>query len=532
MCEQLYTAGSNAVTNPFWGYRHDGGPDPGRCGNGGSALSGLAFAGAPYPVAYHGALFVADYVKSCLWALMPGSNGLPDPANVKTILSNVSPVDLETAPDGRLYYVDIALGTLNRLDSFGGNQPPIARFTATPPYGAVPLAVQFDASATSDDGPISNLTFAWDLDGDGQYDDATGITASRTYSASANVTVRLLVTDSSSATGTASVVVQPGNTPPTATIVTPTTGTTWAAGDTISFSGTATDAQDTLGPASMRWSVGLFHCATQTECHEHPQGTFDGVSSGSYVAPEHEYPSYLEVRLLVTDSRNLTNSATIRLDPKTVDVTFLTQPAGLQLTVGSGVVTTPTTITSVQGSRISVTANSPQNQGGSSYQFSSWSDGGARSHDIVPPVGGATYTANYVPGAPSAALLVVGDPAALASGDTVARSRLQGLGFSVTVVDDAATTAADASGKQVVVVSSSSNSGSVTTKFRTVAVPVVNWEAGLFDDFGMTAAAGGYVAGQRDLAIVTPGHPLAAGLSGTVSVASAAGDIAWGSPRP
>ena len=102
----------------------------------------------------------------------------------------------------------------------------------------------------------------------------------------------------------------------------------------------------------------------------------------------------------------------------------------------------------------------------------------------------------------------------------------------MTVVDDAATTAADASGKQVVVVSSSSNSGSVTTKFRTVAVPVVDWEAGLFDDFGMTAAAGGYVAGQRDLAIVTPGHPLAAGLSGTVSVASAAGDIAWGSPNP
>jgi hypothetical protein len=24
----------------------------------------------------------------------------------------------------------------------------------------------------------------------------------------------------------------------------------------------------------MHWSVILHHCATQTQCHEHPQGTF------------------------------------------------------------------------------------------------------------------------------------------------------------------------------------------------------------------------------------------------------------------
>jgi glucose/arabinose dehydrogenase len=531
MCEQLYAAGSGAVTAPWWAFRHDAGPDQARCGNGGSALSGLAFAGPPYPVAYHGGLFLADYTKACLWAMMPGSNGLPNPANIKTILTNVFPVDLEIGPDGRLYYVDIALGTVNRLDSFSGNQPPIATFTATPPYGAVPLAVQFDASATTDDSPISGLTFQWDLDGDGQYDDATGVTASRTYSASTNVTVKLLVTDQSTATSVASFVVQPGNSPPTATIVTPTAATMWAAGDTISFSGTASDAQESLGPASMHWAVALFHCATQTQCHEHPQGTFDGVAGGSYVAPEHEYPSYLEVRLRVTDSRGLTSDASVRLDPKTIPVTFVTQPAGLQLTVGSGVVQTPVTITAILNSRISVTANSPQTSGGSTYQFSSWSDNGAISHDIVPPAGGATYTANFVPAAPMAALFVVGDPAALGTGDTAIRNRLVALGYAVTVVDDAASTAADATGKQVVVVSSSVISTSVGTKFRTTSVPVVVWEAGLWDDFGMTASAGTYVAGQQNLVIAAPGHPLAAGLTGTQTVASVAGDIGQASPN-
>ena len=530
VCEQLYAAGSAAVTAPYWAYRHDAAPDPARCSNGGSAASALAFGGPPYPAQFQGALFVADYVKACVWALMAGTNGLPDPANIKTILTGVAAVDIETGPDGRLYYVDIVAGTLNRLDSFGSNQPPIARFSATPPYGATPLAVQFDASATTDDGAISGLTYAWDLNGDGLYNDATGVTASRTYSASANVTVGLRVTDSSSATSLASFVIQPGNTPPTATIVTPLASTTWASGDTISFSGSASDSQEALGPASMRWNVVLHHCFTLTQCHEHPQGTFDGVSSGSYVAGEHEYPSYLEFRLLVTDSRGLTNTASVRLDPKTVDVNFVSQPAGLALTVGSSVVTSPATVTSIVGSRISVTANSPQTLNGSSYRFSTWSDGGAMSHDIVPPSTGATYTATFVPG--GAALLVVGgSPTTLGPGDTAVRSRLEGLGYTVSVVGDTASTAADATGKQVVVISSTSLSSNVNTKFKSSTVPVITWEGGLFDDLGMTAPSGTQLTGQTSLAIVTPGHPLAAGLSGTVVVTSTAGDFTQGSPN-
>jgi hypothetical protein len=232
----------------------------------------------------------------------------------------------------------------------------------------------------------------------------------------------------------------------------------------------------------------------------------------------------------VTDSRGLTNNVTRRLDPKTVAVTFVTQPAGLQLTVGSGVVTTPATITAILGSRISVTANSPQSLSGSSYQFSSWSDGGAGSHDIVPPAGGATYTANYVAGAPLTALLVVGDPAVV-GGDVAVRSRLVALGYTVTVVDDGLSTPADATGKRVVVISSTSSSANVNTKFRTVGVPVITWETALYDDLGMTAATGTFVAGQQNVVIAAPGHPLAAGLTGTVSVTSTAGELGQGSPN-
>ena len=51
----------------------------------------------------------------------------------------------------------------------------------------------------------------------------------------------------------------------------------------------------------------------------------------------------------------------------------------------------------IVGSKNSVSAPSPQTVGGHSYQFSSWSDNGAQSHDVVAPGAAATYTATYTP---------------------------------------------------------------------------------------------------------------------------------------
>ena len=59
------------------------------------------------------------------------------------------------------------------------------------------------------------LTYAWDLDGDGQYDDATGVTASRTYSVGGDVEVGLQVSDPPGATRTTSRTVSVANGPPT-----------------------------------------------------------------------------------------------------------------------------------------------------------------------------------------------------------------------------------------------------------------------------------------------------------------------------
>jgi PKD repeat protein len=290
-------------------------------------------------------------------------------------------------------------GTIRRIRYFDQNQPPIAVANASPTNGPAPLTVAFDGTPSSDaDGDA--LTYAWDLDGDGTFDDATTPTASFTYTQPGTYTAILRVTDPSGASDTASVTISAGNTPPTAMIDTPVVGTTWKVGDTITFSGHATDAQEGTLPASwLTWSLILNHCPST--CHEHPLQTFAATASGSFVAPDHEYPSHLELRLTATDSGGLNDDESVQLDPQTVDLTFESVPLGLSLAVGSSSEATPFTRRAILGSTLSVSAPSPQASGGTAYEFASWSDGGAETHTIVANAS-ATHRAEYQvrPGGP------------------------------------------------------------------------------------------------------------------------------------
>jgi hypothetical protein len=89
------------------------------------------------------------------------------------------------------------------------------------------------------------------------------------------------------------VTVTAGNTPPTAAITGPAASLRWKVGDTVSFSGAATDAQSGTLPASaLSWALVLRHCDGGGNCHAHPLQSWDGVASGAFTAPDHEYPSY------------------------------------------------------------------------------------------------------------------------------------------------------------------------------------------------------------------------------------------------
>ena len=277
----------------------------------------------------------------------------------------------------------------------GGNTPPQAVASANPTSGPPPLNVQFTGSGSSDpDGDA--ITYAWDLDGDGAYDDSTLANPSFTYTTAGTYQARLRVTDArgaSSVSAPVTITVGGGNTPPTPVIDTPSSSLTWAVGDTINFSGHATDAQDGALPASnLTWELILHHCTTG--CHTHLVETRTGVASGSFMAPDHDYPSSLEIRLTARDSGGLTATASVNLQPRTANLTFQSSPSGLQLTAGSTTAQAPFTVAAIVNTNLQLTAPN-QRYRGKNYVFVSWSDGGARSHGITVPATNATYTATY-----------------------------------------------------------------------------------------------------------------------------------------
>jgi glucose/arabinose dehydrogenase len=403
LCEGLYADGAAAVASPYYTYSHSGLVVPGEtCPSGGSSTAGVAFypaTGGSFPADYRGALFFADYTRDCIWVMKTGGGTLPDPANRATFAAQASnPVDLEVHPTtGELWYADFqGAGAVRKIRFAGANTPPTAVAAATPTNGPAPLAVSFDGGGSSDPDPGASLSYAWDLDDDGAFDDATTPTASWTYQEPGTYTPELRVTDNLGASDTDAVTVTAGNTAPTATITSPAASLRWKVGDTVSFSGGASDPQDGTLPASaLSWSLVLHHCDSGGNCHQHPVQTFPGVASGSFTAPDHEYPSHLELTLTATDPDGLRDTDTVRLDPQTVDLTFQTSPSGLQLAVGSAAEAAPFTRTVIVGSNNSVTAPTPQTLGGLGYDFQSWSDGGARTHTLVAPATATTYTATY-----------------------------------------------------------------------------------------------------------------------------------------
>ena len=185
------------------------------------------------------------------------------------------------------------------------------------------------------------------------------------------------------------------NQPPVPVIDTPAPTLTWKVGDSISFTGHANDPEQGALPASsLTWTLFIQHCPSN--CHPHTVQSWPGLASGSFAAPDHEYPSYLELHLVATDVGGATGTTTVRLDPQTVNLNFSSSPQGLQLSVNASSATTPFARTVIIGSSNSMSASSPQVLGGTTYEFSFWSDGGAPTHNVVASATPVTYTASYV----------------------------------------------------------------------------------------------------------------------------------------
>jgi glucose/arabinose dehydrogenase len=383
-CTDMY-ATPGATTAPYFSYRHDQNVVPGDgCAPGTSAISALSFTqGLSWPSRYDGALVFGDYARGCIWVMLAGTDGMPDPTQVELLESGVGgPVDLQVGPDGALYYAAIGAGEIHRITYVSGNVPPTVVLTTNTDNGPLPLTVQLDASGSTDPDTPGPLTITWDLDGDGNCNDATGPTASETFTVAGTYQLRACVTDADGATATKTILIYAGNSRPVPVITAPDESLKWTANQTIDFAGSATDAEDGPLPASaLRWDILLDHCDAFT-CHQHFVATFEGVDHDSFQALDHEYPSHLEIRLTATDSQGLTGTTVVTIQPDTVTLEVDTNPSGLFVTNQAASGPSPLVQTVIKGATIPIGVDSPQALGGVSYEFGSWDDGGAQGHTV------------------------------------------------------------------------------------------------------------------------------------------------------
>ena len=309
ICEDLYALGT-ATSAPYWGYDHEAPAVPGEdCdidpNTGkpiGNQIGGVNFypATGSFPAAYHNALFFADRLRNCMWAMLPDTDGIPERSRVIPFGQHLDrAIDIEVAPDGDLLYLDQDDESLRRIEWAGNssNQAPVADAQADTVTGNRPLTVTFDAGGSSDPDPGDLLIYEWDLDGDGELDDSTAKVPTHTYLAGGTYTVTLRVTDTSGATATDTVQITVGS-GPVGSIDTPTAGTTWATGEVIGFSGSGTDAEDgTLAPSALDWDVVLVRCPTPGSCQETPITSVQNAAGGSLTAPDSDYPAHIDIRL-------------------------------------------------------------------------------------------------------------------------------------------------------------------------------------------------------------------------------------------
>lgn len=371
--------------NPVYAYPHT--PPPGRSG---SITSVTVYTGDALPAEYQHKVFVADYTLHWMKVLTFDSTYTNVVHEQMLDTDAGTTVQLLQGPDDNLYQLNIYPGALYRIAASGGNRAPTAVLTATPSSGYSPLTVQFSSAGSSDPDPGTTLTYNWDF-GDGGTSAAANPV--RTYNANGNYTVTLTVSDGER-TNTASQKVVVGSTPPDVQILTPINDSRYNAGNVISFSATATDAEDgDLPDSAYNWRV-IFHHAE----HIHPYVDSVVGPSGTVALATNEHnvaTTWYEISLTVTDSSGLSTTKSVNIKPNLVTLTFGSNEPGAVYTVDGVPHTGTFSEQAVVGVVRHLDAGSPQTVADGQLVFNHWSDGLGQAHEISTPGSNTNYTVYF-----------------------------------------------------------------------------------------------------------------------------------------
>jgi glucose/arabinose dehydrogenase/chitodextrinase len=379
---------NTAFTNPLLAYKRE------EFNSTQAAITGGVFYnGSMFPSQYQGKYFFADETNQFIRVFDPAVQR--QSTGFGTTVGHV--LDLDVGPDGALYGLTHTVGDFTarivRISYVGSvNRAPTAVSGADKTAGALPLTVNFNGNGSSDpDGDA--LTYSWNF-GDGTT--GTGKTVSHTYSTKGKYNAVLTVNDGKGGSNSApAIVVTPGNFAPVVSINAPANNSLYSGGDVISYSGSASDPEDGMYPASkFDWTIELHH-----EDHVHPfLDDIDGVSGGSFTIPrdlEVDPVQFFRIYLKVTDSVGVTTTSFIDIQPRKSTFTLASNVAGARLNLDGVDEPAGTSTLGVVGTRRRIEAPEFQTVGGQSYQFVGWSDGGNIAHDILTPSSNTTYTATY-----------------------------------------------------------------------------------------------------------------------------------------
>ncbi|MDP9226079.1 MAG: PQQ-dependent sugar dehydrogenase, partial [Actinomycetota bacterium] len=385
------SGGATGYTDPVWQYNHSTGTPTGCAIMGGDFYNPAV---AQLPAQFVGTFIVADHCEGWVKSVDFAHGNV-----VRDLFTGLEqPVSIKIGSQGQIYYLQRMLngvsgGGLFRVDFTGGSPLSITQQPQNQTT-AIGGSATFSVSATGGTGPIK---YQWQRNG-ASIAGATSSTYTLTNAqpGDSGARFRARVSDgTTSLTSRAATLTVTTNHVPVATIVTPEAGATYAAGNTLSYSGTGTDQEDGNEPRSrFTWEV-VFHHNTHTHDFILP---YSGAKAGSFVVPndnETDADVWYRIHLTVTDSQGASTSVFRDVLPRTSVVTLQTSPAGLQLTLDGTQFTSPTTFTGVEGIVRRIGAPSPQALGPTTWRFASWSDGGGATHTITTPVKNKTYTATF-----------------------------------------------------------------------------------------------------------------------------------------
>jgi glucose/arabinose dehydrogenase/PKD repeat protein len=384
------------TTNPIYSYPHTTG-----CS---SIIGGVFAPVGKWTPDVDGAYLFGDLVCGKIFKLTPAGGGTYTTTDFATPIGTNWLISMIVGPhagNDAIYYITWNDGNsaheVRRIAFTGqANRSPVARATANPTYGDLPLNVSFDGT-TSFDPDGDPLTYEWDF-GDGSAHQ-TGATATHTYTTTGEYTASLTVRDNRGGEGTTTIQIDAANDAPVPQIDAPLTTKLFRVGESITLQGEATDPEE--GPLSDDQLT--FEVIKHHDTHVHPFFPQTQGNNFTITAPEPEdinstENSYLEIILTATDSNGL--SATVRqeLRPHVVNINFQSNPTNLRLQVVGSTITTLQTIASWEGWDLPVNAPNQSSSSGAPYNFTSWSDGGAASHTITTPGSSGGYLASFEPG--------------------------------------------------------------------------------------------------------------------------------------